>query len=118
MKIHSKEKFRPCDWPHELKNLTDYMGYHFQLRRRVIGNKHELNTDGIITGVSVDKLSSEADTWSSVDLSSIFVILGSELVIYHPEHLTVRKQIPADKAFLVSVQRGSINNGTDDRVSD
>ena len=118
LKIHSKEKFEPGDWHHELRNLTDYMNYHFQLRHRTIGNRHELNTDGIITGVSVDKLSSEADTWSSVDLSSTFVILGSELVICHPEHLTVRKQIPADKAFLVSVQRGSINNGIDDRVGD
>jgi len=107
LKIHSKEKFRPCDWPHELKNLTNYMSYHFQLRHKIIGNKHELNTDGTITGVSVDKLPSEADTWSSIDLSSTFVILGSDLVICHPEHPTVKKQIPADKALLVSTQRGS-----------
>ena len=107
LRIHSKEKFKPGDWPHELKNLTDYMNYHFQLRRRIIGNRHELNTDGVITRVSVDKFPSEGDAWSSIDLSSTFAILGSELVISHPEHPTVKRQIPADKALLVSIQRGS-----------
>jgi hypothetical protein len=51
------------------------------------------------------------DTWSPVDLFNTSVILGLELVMHHPEHPTVNKQIPAGKALLLSMQRGA-----DDRV--
>jgi hypothetical protein len=54
------------------------------------------------------------DTWSLIDLSNTFVVIGSELVICHAEHPTVKKQISRDKALLVSIQRGYLNKRIDD----
>jgi len=54
------------------------------------------------------------DIWSSVDLFNTSVILGLELVMHHPEHSTVNKQIPTGKALLLSMQRGSTNRAIDD----
>jgi len=75
---------------------------------------HEPYTDGYITRISIDLLPSEGDTWSLIDLSNTFVVIGSELVICHVEHPTVKKQIPPDKALLVSIQRGYLNKRIDD----
>ncbi|MGA7043358.1 MAG: hypothetical protein WBY71_06800, partial [Nitrososphaeraceae archaeon] len=55
---------------------------------------------------------------SSLDLSNTFVVIGSELVICHAEHPTVKKQIPPDKALLVSIQRWFLNKRIDDRIDD
>jgi hypothetical protein len=110
-----KGKFNVSDWPRDLKNLMDNMKNHGQLRHEIIVNRHQLKTDGIITRLSDHRWLSEGDKWSQVDAFNTFVILGSELIISHPEHPTVQKQIPADKALLVSIQRGgSINNRMDD----
>lgn len=104
LKNTSMEKTKVGDWPHDLKNLTDYIKNHGRLQHIIIGNRHELNTDGIIT-----RLASEGwpTSWQLNDASNTFAILGSELVMSHPEHPTVKRQIPADKALLVSIQRGS-----------
>jgi hypothetical protein len=114
LKNTSKEKFKTGDLRHDLKNLMDYMKNYFPQQHIIIGNSHELSTDGYITRISIDRWPSEGNTSSLIDLSNTFAVIGSELVICHAEHPTVKKQIPPDKALLVSIQRGSPNKRIDD----
>ena len=102
--LENTKEFKAGGRLHELKNLTDYMKNHGQLKHRATGNRHELNTDGIITTAASEGWPVSREL---TDTYNTFVILGSELVISHPEHPTVKRQIPADKALLVSIQRGS-----------
>jgi hypothetical protein len=114
LKNTSNDIFKIGGWPHDLKSLTDYMKNHGQHEHRIIGNRHELKTDGIITTIASEGLPMSREL---TDTFNTFMILGSELVISHPEHPTVKRQIPADKALLVSIQRGSnqyIYGTTDD----
>jgi len=111
VKIHRKEKFKAGNWPHDLKHLMDYMKNHFPQQHIMIGDRHELSTDGYI--VTEVLWPSEGNMWLTTDFNT-FVVLGSELIIYHPEHPTVKKQISADKALLVSIQRGFIRDRIDD----
>lgn len=104
LKYTSNEIFKIGGWPHDLKSLTDYMKNHGQHEHGIIGNRHELKTDGIITTIASEGLPMSREL---TDTFNTFMILGSELVISHPEHPTVKRQIPADKALLVSIQRGS-----------
>jgi hypothetical protein len=114
LKIPPKEKFKTGGWLHDLKNLMDYMKNYFSQQHIIIGNSHESYTDGYITRILMDLWPSDGDTWSLIDLSNTFVVIGSELVICHAEHPTVKKQISRDKALLVSIERGSLNKGIDD----
>jgi hypothetical protein len=82
-----------------------------------IGNNHRLYTNGIIT--RIDRFSTLGyDIWPVEDISNNFLVLGSILVMKHPEHPTVTRQIQKGEAMLVTVQRGSLNNGLDDLFSD
>jgi hypothetical protein len=80
---HPGEKFMACDWQHDLKSLINYIKTHSERQDMTIGNRHELKTDGIITGILNETLPFEMDIWSSVDLFNTSVILGSELVMHH-----------------------------------
>ena len=104
---HPEKKFMARDWQHDLMSLVNYIKTHSEQQDITIGNSHKVKTDGIITTILNEQLPSEIDRWSPVDIFSTAVILGSELMIRHPEHPTVKKHIPADKALLLSMQRGS-----------
>ena len=51
---HPGEKFMACDWQHDLKSLINYIKTHSERQDATIGNRHELKTDGIITGILND----------------------------------------------------------------
>ena len=104
---HRGKKFMARDWQHDLMSLVNYIKTHSEQQDITIGNSHKVKTDGIITTILNEQLPSEIDRWSPADIFSTAVILGSELMIRHPEHPTVNKHIPADKALLLSMQRGS-----------
>ena len=55
LKNTSKEKFKTGDLRHDLKNLMDYMKNYFPQQHIIIGNSHELSTDGYITRISIDR---------------------------------------------------------------
>lgn len=100
-------KFTVGNWQHDLKSLVSFIKIRSEQQDTTIGDRHELKTDGIITRLLNERLSSEMQRWSSVERFNTVVILGSELIVRHPEHPTVKKQIPTDKALLLSMQRGS-----------
>jgi len=78
-----------------------------------IGNNHRLCTDGIITRID-SFFTLGYDIWPVEDIRNNFLVLGSTLVMKHPEHPTVTRQIPKGQAMLVTVQRGSLNDGLDE----
>src|SRR4029078_3115665 len=94
---HPGEKFMACGWQHDLKSLINYIKTHSERQDATIANRHELKTDGILTGIVNETLPSEMDTWSPVGIFSTSVILGLELVMKHTEHPTVNKKISASK---------------------
>lgn len=65
-----------------------------------IGNRHQLSTDGIIK--------------RATGLRNTFIVIGQSLELTHPEHKPVVKQIPIGYAAILTIQRGSVNNGLDD----
>jgi hypothetical protein len=107
------------DWWHDKNTISqfrtdDLESYPSEIS---IGNNHRLYTNGIIT--RIDRFSTLGyDIWPVEDISNNFLVLGSILVMKHPEHPTVTRQIQKGEAMLVTVQRGSLNNGLDDLFSD
>jgi hypothetical protein len=65
-----------------------------------IGNRHKLTTDGVIK--------------RATGLRNTFIVIGQVLELTHPEHRSVLKQIPVGYAAILTIQRGSVNNGLDD----
>jgi hypothetical protein len=73
------------------------------LKRISIGNSHSISTDGYIARSS------------KLGPRNVFMIIGGSYVILeHPEHKTVTKDIPNGMALILTIQRGSVNNGLDD----
>jgi fructose-1-phosphate kinase PfkB-like protein len=72
-----------------------------------IGNRHKLVTDGHIERISRN------------GMRNVFCIVeASHVILEHPEHQKVEHKIgngdSATASMLVTIQRGSVNNGLDD----
>jgi hypothetical protein len=73
------------------------------LKRISIGNSHSISTDGYIARSS------------KLGPRNVFMIIGGSYVLLeHPEHKAVTKDIPNGMALILTIQRGSVNNGLDD----
>jgi hypothetical protein len=75
-------------------------GLSMSTKQISIGNRHKLTTDGIIR--------------RAIGLRNTFIVIGQSLELTHPEHKPVVKQIPMGYVAILTIQRGSVNNGLDD----
>jgi hypothetical protein len=82
------------------ENRLFLSGSSITTKQLSIGNRHQLSTDGIIR--------------RATGLRNTFIVIGQSLELTHPEHKSVVKQIPMGYAAILSIQRGSVNNGLDD----